>query len=130
MSNFFQDWFSQLFKKSPACGRRLTRRLRLSLDSLETRLVPTAVATQVLSSGTLTVTEAVSSLADFITQTGAGSYQVVDSAGTFGYTGVKNIVFNSSVGNDFILFLNTSSVNSSLSGNLWSAATMQRIIWV
>ena len=128
MFNFFQVWLTRLFKKSHVSHSRVrfhrserTRPRsspRLTLESLQPRLVPSAVATQVLSSGTLTINEVASFQADTLFMTGAGDYQLVDSAGTFDYVGVKNITFNSSIGNNSITFLNASSPNTSLSGNL------------
>ncbi len=96
----FLNLFSNMSRKARRSGKheaaRPSRKLKLFLEALDSRLVPTANSTAVVTGGTLFIVENVGGSADTIQQTSAfgGNYSITDSNGSFNFSGVTNISFN------------------------------------
>ena len=96
----FLNLFSNMSRKGRRSGKheaaRPSRKLKLFLEALDSRLVPTANSTAVVTGGTLFIVENVGGRTDTIQQTSAfgGKYSITDSNGSFNFSGVTNISFN------------------------------------
>jgi hypothetical protein len=122
---FFQTVFARLSRKARRAGKlqaaRPSPKLRMFLETLDQRLVPSSAAIVSQSGNTLTITE-YTAFNDSITETAAfgGKYTIVTSANSGNpqnFSNVSNIVFNAATSGINVLF-NSSGGDYNTTGNV------------